>query len=91
MLFNPLIDPFAETGYLGYSLRGIAHRQPDRTFRGSLEIRDYHHARGELLYDYVYPETLGDADAALALAMGKGQQLVDELLELMDFAEPIEM
>ena len=91
MLFNPLFDPFAETGYLGYALRGIAQRQPDRSFRASLEIRDYRYARGERAYDFMFPEAFDDADAAIKRAIGKGQQLVDELLQVMDLDAPIEL
>jgi hypothetical protein len=90
MWFNPLIDPFVETGYLGYSLRGIAHRQPDRTFRPSLEIRDYRYARGDVLSEHVFTETFDDADAAIERALGKGRQLVDDLIELMSHEERIE-
>ena len=87
MRFNPLFDPFAETGYHGYSLRGVAHRLPDRLFRASLEIRDYRYAEGALLYESVFSETFTDADAAIARAIGRGEQIVDNLLQLMHVDE----
>ena len=90
MRFNPLFDPFVETGYHGYSLRGVAHRQSDRMFRASLEIRDYRYAAGELLYESVFSETFTDADAAIARAMGRGEQVVDDLLQLMHMDELVE-
>ena len=90
MRFDPLFDPFVETGYLGYSLRGVAHRQPDRTFRASLEIRDYRYAAGDLLYESMFSETFTVADAAITRAMGRGQQVVDDLLQLMSDDEAVE-
>ncbi|MDB5808623.1 MAG: hypothetical protein JWN94_745 [Betaproteobacteria bacterium] len=90
MWFNPLIDPFVETGYLGYSLRAVAHRQPDCAYRPSLEIRNYQYASGELLSEFMFPETFAEADAAIERALGKGRQLVDELLVLMDLDEQVE-
>jgi hypothetical protein len=91
MRINPLFDPFVETGYHGYSLRGVAHRQSDRMFRASLEIRDYRYAAGELLYESVFSETFTDADAAIARAMGRGRQVVDDLLQLMHIDELVEI
>ena len=90
MHFNPLFDPLVETGYLGYALRGIAHRQPDRSFRASLEIRDYRFAAGELLQELVFAETFDEADEALERALGKGRQVVDDLVYLMELDEKIE-
>ena len=90
MRFNPLFDPFVETGYLSYALRGVAHRQPDRTFRASLEIRDYRYAAGDLLYESMFSETFTAADAAIARAMGRGHQVVDDLLQLMSVEEAVE-
>jgi hypothetical protein len=89
MRFNPLLDPFVETGYCGYSLRAIAHRQPDKTFRASLEIRDFRYASGELLYESMFSETFTAADAAIARAMGRGQQVVDDLLHLMNVDDAV--
>lgn len=80
---DPMHDPFVEAGYLGYSLRGAAHRQADGTFRPSLEIRDYRYGAGELLFECLSNEIFADADAAIDQAMGKGQQVIDDLLELM--------
>ena len=91
MRVNPLFDPFVETGYHGYSLRGVAHRQADRLFRASLQIRDYRYAAGELLYESVFSETFTDPDAAIARAMGRGRQVVDDLLELMHIDGLVEM
>jgi hypothetical protein len=90
MRMNPLFDPFIETGYHGYALRGVAHRQSDRMFRASLEIRDYRYAAGELLYESVFSETFTDADAAIARATGRGRQVVDDLLQLMHMDELVE-
>lgn len=69
---DPMHDPFVEAGYLGYSLRGVAHLQADKTFRPSLEIRDYRYGAGELLYECLFHELFADADAAMDRAMGKG-------------------
>jgi hypothetical protein len=80
---DPMHDPFVEAGYLGYSLRGAAHVQADRTFRPSLEIRDYRIGAGELLYECLFDEWYSDADAAIQRAMGKGRQVIDGLLRLM--------
>jgi hypothetical protein len=88
--FNPLFDPFVETGYLGYSLRGIAHRLPDRTFRASLEIRDFRLADGELMQEFLFAETFPEADAALERAIGKGRQVIDDLVYLTDLGGTIE-
>ena len=82
--FNPLFDPFVETGYFGYSLRGIAHRQADRTFRASLEIRDYRFAAGDVLQELKFAETFDEPDEALERALGKGRQVVDDLIYLME-------
>lgn len=91
MRFNPLFDPFVETGYLGYSLRGIAHRLPDRTFRASLEIRDYRLTDGELMQEFLFAETFPEADAALERALGKGRQVVDDLVYLTGIDEAMEI
>jgi hypothetical protein len=90
MQLNPLFDPFVETGYLGYSLRGVAHRHKDGTFRASLEIRDYRYASGELLYESMFSETFTVADAAIERAIGRGHQVVDDLLQLMNIDEAVE-
>lgn len=90
MRFNPLFDPFVETGYLGYSLRGIAHRLPDHTFRASLEIRDFRLAEGELMQEFLFAETFAEADAALERALGKGRQVVDDLVYLTDIEETVD-
>ena len=90
MSFNPLFDPFVETGYLGYSLRSIAQCRPDRTFRAALEIRDFRYAEGDLLYESMFSETFTAADAAIARAMGRGHQVVDDLLQLMNIDATVE-
>ncbi len=81
MSFNPLSDPFIETGYLGYSLRGIAHRQPDETYRPSLQIRDFGYSHGGRLYEGNFRDSFFDADEAIEHALGKGRQIVDDLVE----------
>lgn len=90
MRFNPLFDPFVETGYYGYALRGIAHRQPDRTYRAALEIRDLRYASGELMQELRFAENFDEADEALERALGKGRQLVDDLLYRMALEEKVE-
>ncbi len=88
--FNPLFDPSVETGYLGYSLRGIAHRLPDRTFRASLEICDLRSGEGGLMREFLFAETFAEADAALERALGKGRQVIDDLVYMTDLDEAVE-
>ena len=38
----------------------------------------------------MFSETFTDADAAIARAMGRGEQVVDDLLQLMQIDELIE-
>jgi hypothetical protein len=90
MQFNPMFDPFVETGYLGYALRAIAHRQPDKTFKPTLEIRDYRYGEGDLLYECLFDEIYTAADPAIDRAMGRGQQVIDDLLVLMNVDTRIE-
>jgi hypothetical protein len=91
MWFNPLFDPFVETAYLGYSLRGIARRRGDRRFSALLEVRDYRFGSGDVLHELEFLETFGTADAAIERALGRGRQVVDDLLSLMELDERIEM
>ena len=90
MGFNPLFDPFVETAYLGYSLRGVARRRPDRLFSPVLEVRDYRFASGDLMHESAFPETFSDADAAIERALGKGRQVVDDLLYVVELDERVE-
>ncbi len=84
MRTDALNDPFIEAGYAGYSLRVVAHLQPDRTFRPCLEIRDYRCGAGELSYACTFEERDADADTALKHALDTGRQLIDEWLDLVD-------
>ena len=45
---------------------------------------------GELLYESLFSETFTVADAAISRAMGRGQQVVDDLLQLMSVDEAVE-
>ena len=87
MPFNPMFDTFVECGYLGYSLRAVAHRQNDETYRPFLEILDYRYGEGEILYESMFDELYTGADPALSRALGKGHQVIDHLLELMKMDE----
>ena len=89
MRLNPMFDPFAEADYLGYSLRGIAHRRRNRTYRASLAVRDYRYGTGEVLYECLFPELFFDADTAINCAMGKGHEVIDDLLESVNCKERI--
>ncbi|MEO7726622.1 MAG: hypothetical protein ABIS45_05165 [Burkholderiales bacterium] len=81
MSLNPLLDPFVETGYLGYSLRGIAHRRPDATYQPSLQIRNYRCSFGGRLYDGKFRDLFFDPESAIEHALGKGRQIVDDHVE----------
>jgi hypothetical protein len=90
MLWNPLTDPYIESGYLGYGLRAIAHRNRFGTFTPSLEIREFRYGNGgrELLVKRTFAAAeCITADDAMRYAMGKGQQVVDNLLELMNVGD----
>ena len=95
MRWDPMFDPFVEYGYLGYAMRCVAHRQPDATYQPSLQVRDYRDASGALLFECIFPEVYPDADSAMRLAVGKGHQIVENLLEAMNvpvlrgWAEPV--
>jgi hypothetical protein len=91
MRSDPMFDPFVEAGYLGYSLRAVAHRLPGKAFRPHLEIRDYRYSNGELLYERVFDEFYFEADPALNRAMGKGYQVIDDSLHLINLDAYIEL
>jgi hypothetical protein len=85
-----MYDPFVEAGYGGYSLRSVAHLQADKTFRPSLEIRDYRYGAGKLSYACAFEELYLDPDTALQRALDTGRQLIDNLLDLMNLDTRIE-
>jgi hypothetical protein len=87
MLFNPLVDVLVETGYLGYSLRCIAHRQPGGTFTASLLVREGDARTGSILREGGVPHWFSHADAAIDRAMREGHRVVEERLDSLKARE----
>lgn len=88
---NPLFDPFVEAGYLGYSIRATAHRQPYKMFCPSLRIRDCRSGVTPPFYERMLQKSFIDADAAIGWAMGIGRRVIDDHIRMMNLDEPIEM
>ena len=90
MKWNPLFDPFIEAGYLGYSLRAVAHCQSSTSFVPLLVIRDLTLNSEEPIYEKVLSLEFDDPDSAMRYAMGKGRQIIDDVIQHSDLDEPVD-
>jgi hypothetical protein len=78
---NPLLDPFVEAGYRGYSIRGIAHRENYEVFRASVQIRHTYDGSDDVFFECLSQELFYGADSALQWATSKGRDMVDSFLK----------
>ena len=76
MQHDPVSDPFVIIGYGECTIRCMAHRRPDGTFRSHLRVKDEASRHGEVLFDDAFEVPFANADAALNWAMLRGQQIV---------------
>jgi hypothetical protein len=79
--FNPRTDPFVETGYRGYIIRGIARYQPGRLYSAALEISMFWQSTKLVLCEHEFEGQFMDASEALKHSIHAGRQAIDEHVE----------
>src|SRR5262245_58143431 len=79
---NPLLDPFIEAGYRGYTIRGTAHRHGSSLYRPSVEIRYNYDGSEGVFFESASQDSFFGADPALEWAMTKGREMVDGFLKI---------
>jgi hypothetical protein len=82
MQSNPLLDPFVEAGYRGYTIRATAHRQEYNIFRPSVTVRSTHMECPEVFFEFTSQHSFVGADQALGWAMSRGREAVDSAVKI---------
>ena len=90
MNWNPRHDPFVEASYFGYAVSAIACRQSATRYIPLLGIRDLARMEQEQLYEGVLNREFRDPDSAIKYAMGKGRQIIDNLLVQPEINDPVD-
>ena len=89
MNWNPRHDPF-KASYFCYAVSAIACRKSATRFIPLLGIRDLARKEQEQLYEDVLHREFRDPDSAIEYAIGKGRQIIDNLLKELERDNPVE-
>jgi hypothetical protein len=79
--FNPRSDPFVETGYRGYVIRGVARYRCAGIHASALEISMFWRGTKIVLCEHEFTEQFIDASEALDNAIQAGRQAIDAHVE----------